>query len=170
MAPRGKTLRRAAGRRNRSAAFVGGVLRPATHKDLDALLAVEAACFGDRRYSPETVAWILGDPSTATVVDDRGGIVGSISVHLGPDAGRILSVAVLPEWRRKGLGRALMAAAERLAREAGVATIRLEVGVRNRGALQFYRTLGYKIEGVLPAYYRDGEDGYAMAKPLDGNA
>ncbi len=146
------------------------MLRRATRRDLDALFAVETVCFGDRRYTRETIAWILDDVRAATIVDDRDGIVGSIMVQVERDASRVISVAVLPDWRRQGIGRSLMTAAEEFARGRGAGTIRLEVGVDNAPAVEFYKTLGYRIDGVLPAYYRDGGDGYAMAKRLEANA
>lgn len=142
------------------------MLRPATPGDLEALMALEAECFGDRQFRRDTVAWILDNPDAATIVEDRGGIVGSIMVQFDRDACRILSVAVRPAWRRRGIGGALMEAAERLARGLGSKAVRLEVGTENRAAIQFYKKLGYKIEGLLYGYYRDGEDGYAMHKAL----
>jgi len=144
------------------------VLRPATRSDLDALMALEAACFGDRQFGRDAMLWILADPNAATIVEDRGGIVGSVMVAFDRDACRVLSVAVLPGWRRRGLGRALMQAAEHLARDRGSVEVRLEVGVENAGAIELYKRLGYTIDGVLSAYYSDGVDAYAMHRRLDG--
>ena len=146
-------------------------MRPATPKDIDGLLMLEAVCFGDRQFGRDFVTWILQSPDAATVVEDRDGIVGSVMVAFDGEETRVLSVAVLPDWRRGGIGRALLQAAERLARGRGCRTIRLEVGVKNAGAIEFYERFGYKIDGVLPAYYGDGEDAYAMHRSLaEGNA
>jgi len=132
---------------------------------------LERACFGDRQFGRDSVLWILDNPDAATVVEDRGGIVGSLMVAFDREACRVLSVAVLPGWRRRGLGRALMRAADELARGRGSPEIRLEVGVMNAGAIEFYKRLGYKIDGVLPAYYSDREDAYTMHRPIsEGNA
>jgi len=129
-------------------------------------MALETTCFGDRKFGRDTVLWILDSPDTATIVEDRGGIVGSVMTAFDGTACRVLSVGVLPAWRRRGLGRALLEAAERLARDRGAVELRLEVGVENAGAIEFYKRLGYKIDGVLPAYYGDGEHAYAMRRPL----
>ncbi len=147
------------------------MLRPATRRDLDGLLALEAACFGDRQFGRDAVVWILDDENAATIVEDRGGIVGSVMAAFDREACRVLSVAVLPGWRRRGIGRALMDAVEQLARGRGFPIVRLEVGVRNDGAIEFYKRLGYKIDGVLHGYYSDGEDAHAMRRAIgEGNA
>ena len=83
---------------------------------------------------------------------------------------RILSVAVHPARRRGGIGRKLMEAAERVARERGATVARLEVSTVNVRAIALYRGLGYRTEGLLPGYYSWGEDAYSMQKKLEPNA
>ena len=142
------------------------VLRPASRRDLRELMTIETVCFGDRQFGRDALEWVLDNPSAVTFVDDRGAIVGSVMVLFEGDECRILSVAVLPEWRRRGIGRGLMEAAERFARERGAMSMRLEVGTRNDVAIEFYRTLDYKIDGLLAGYYPDGEDAHEMRKRL----
>lgn len=52
-------------------------------------------------------------------------------------------LAVAPAARRRGVGRALMAAVRDLARELGLARIELDVRAWNQGAVAFYRALGW---------------------------
>jgi ribosomal-protein-alanine N-acetyltransferase len=63
-----------------------------------------------------------------------------------------------------------MEAAERVSRERGAASARLEVSTVNAAAIALYRGLGYRTEGVLPGYYSWGEDAFAMRKRLDTNS
>jgi len=147
------------------------VLRSADLGDLDALEELETICFQEHRYRPEFLDWILRNPRTATLVwDEEGAIVGSVMVLLENGQSRILSVAVHPACRRGGIGRKLMEAAERVAREHGATVARLEVSTVNAAAIALYRGLGYRTDGVLPGYYSWGEDAYAMHKPLEPNA
>jgi [ribosomal protein S18]-alanine N-acetyltransferase len=77
--------------------------------------------------------------------------------------GHVVSVAVLPEHRKKGIGRALI--------EEGVTGVKLkkadelylEVRCSNNEAIRLYEKLGFLIKQRLKAYYRDGEDAYLMA-------
>jgi len=147
------------------------VLRYADLRDLVALEELEAVSFHEHRYREEFLKWILENPRTATLVwveDD--GVLGSVMILLENGQSRVLSVAVHPSRRRKGIGRKLMEAAERVARERGATVSRLEVGTTNAPAIALYRELGYRSEGLLPGYYSWGEDAYSMRKPLKPNA
>jgi len=79
---------------------------------------------------------------------------------------RVLSVAVAPKARRHGIGTRMMQAAEAVCRERGMSTIRLEVSTKNLVAMEFYRRLGYRTDGVLYGYYSWGEDAYSMHKAI----
>ena len=79
---------------------------------------------------------------------------------------RVLSVGVNPQARRRGIATRMMRAAEAIGRERGVSTIRLEVSTRNFAAIELYRRLGYRTDGVLYGYYSWGEDAYSMGKSV----
>ena len=79
----------------------------------------------------------------------------------------IVSIAVLPSHRRRGLGYILMAYAMNAGvKEYGCRETYLEVRVSNEPAINLYKKLGYEIIRVLAHYYLDGEDAYLMARPL----
>jgi ribosomal-protein-alanine N-acetyltransferase len=81
--------------------------------------------------------------------------------------GRILTLDVLPEARRSGLGSKLMHECERQLRERGCTEIYLETAVDNDAALKLYHKLGYRILRTLPAYYHaHGLDAFLMGKAL----
>lgn len=62
---------------------------------------------------------------------------------VGRDEVYVSDVAVSPPWRRRGVGRALLAQAEQTARAWGKRALALDVSARNTAALQLYRQLGY---------------------------
>jgi len=147
------------------------VLRYADIRDLEALERLEAECFREHRYRAEFLEWILNNPRTATLVwVEAGAIAGSVMILLENGQSRILSVAVHPSRQRNGIGRRLMDAAERIARERGATVARLEVSTQNAPAIALYRELGYRTEGLLPGYYSWGEDAYSMRKSLNPNS
>lgn len=144
------------------------MLRPATPEDLEPVYLIEIACFKERRFRKDHVEWILRNERAVTLVEDsgRGGLVGAIMLLFEGPFCRVLSVATMPEHRRRGLGTEMMEAAEKEARRRGCARIRLEVSTRNYAAIEFYRGLGYKTDGVLYGYYSWGEDAYSMVRPI----
>lgn len=77
--------------------------------------------------------------------------------------GHIVSVAVLPEYRRKGLGRALVEEAKKGVILRKCEELYLEVRCSNTGAVRLYEGLGFVIRQRQGSYYRDGEDAYLMA-------
>jgi ribosomal protein S18 acetylase RimI-like enzyme len=58
-------------------------------------------------------------------------------------------LAVAPEHRRKGLGRAIVARAEVLLRRAGCPKVNLQIRGGNASAIDFYRRLGYQVDDVV---------------------
>ncbi len=143
------------------------VIRGADTHDLDALYVLEELCFAERRFQKEHLLYILKNPRAASLVfEDRGLVIGALMVLDERSVTRVLSVGVHPRFRRQGVGRHLMAAAEDLARRFGAGEIRLEVNVNNAGAIAFYDALGYERVSRLPRYYSWGDDAFAMRKPV----
>ena len=77
--------------------------------------------------------------------------------------GHIVSVAVLPNNRQKGIGRALVEEAMTGVKSKKSDELYLEVRCSNNEAIRLYEKLDFVIKQRLKAYYRDGEDAYLMA-------
>jgi len=145
------------------------LLRLADLGDLRELARIEDECFREGRFQRGHLRWILRNPKAVTLVEDSGpSLSGAVMLLFEARACRVLSVAVRPAGRRKGLGSGLMRAAEGIAYARASTTMRLEVSTRNLAAIELYRRLGYKVDGLLPRYYSWGDDAYSMSKPLDG--
>ena len=81
--------------------------------------------------------------------------------------GHVVSIAVLEQYRNRGIGTALLQASLKAMKEIyGAEEAYLEVRVSNQPAIHLYRKLGFKEVKVLKHYYADGEDAYLMACPL----
>jgi len=65
--------------------------------------------------------------------------------------GHIITIDVLPEARRAGIGSSLLQAAEDRLRQAGAAIVELETAVDNAAAIQFYKRKEYFVEKTVPA-------------------
>ncbi|OGS48388.1 MAG: hypothetical protein A3K68_00515 [Euryarchaeota archaeon RBG_16_68_13] len=145
----------------------GPLLRSATDQDLSSLQRLEDECFGDRRFRNEHLEWILRTERALTLIEDGDGrLRGALMLLFDGKVCRVLSVAVSREARRRRLGTELMLAAEAAARERGCTMIRLEVSTDNVAAIELYRRLEYRVDGVLPGYYSWGADALAMHKEI----
>jgi len=119
-------------------------------------------------------------PETFIVAEKDGEIVGYImcriesglsSISFTPLSlsrkGHIISIAVLPEHRRKGLGRALIEKAlEKMAKFYNAKSCYLEVRVSNEPAISLYKKAGFEVQRTIRGYYADGENAYIMSKKI----
>ncbi len=80
--------------------------------------------------------------------------------------GHVVSIAVMPKARRKGIASALLKTAMTGMCGYKAKQIYLEVRVTNDGAVNLYKKLGLDINRTIPGYYSDGEDAYVMSKKL----
>jgi ribosomal-protein-alanine N-acetyltransferase len=84
-------------------------------------------------------------------------------IWLMVDEAHVTTFAVLPSWRRKGVGGRLMLALIDLAHEVGARELTLEVRLSNIAARTLYGRFGFRPVGVRPRYYSDnGEDALIM--------
>ncbi len=141
--------------------------------DLADIIRIERTSFGPESYSVTTfLAHIFRDRKGLLVaVDDDRHVVGYVLVRtglrwLGVKRGGITSIAVGPANRRRGFGRALMAAALRYLGDNGVDEADLEVNVSNRAAQSLYESFGFVQSRVLPEYYGPAGDGLKMVLDL----
>jgi PhnO protein len=101
-----------------------------------------------------------GDRALVAVEADR--VVGLVVTHATPvlhrarDVGRVTVLVVAPDRQGRGIGRVLLAAAERLFRELGLERVELTSGARRVDAHRFYEREGYAREGVRFARRLDG--------------
>ena len=96
-----------------------------------------------------------GDPRGFWVLeDDAGRQVGHIAVEESVPGVLTIGMAILPEARRQGGGRALLTAAQQHARSAGAHKISLEVWIDNAPAIGLYAAAGFEVEGLRRDHYR----------------
>lgn len=116
-------------------------------------------------------------PETFIVAEVVGEIVGYIMCRIEtglPDfgllgitkRGHIISIAVLPENQRKGIGEALIHEAMVHMRLYKAKDCYLEVRVSNTPAIALYKKLGFEISRTVRGYYADGEDAAIMTRKL----
>ena len=159
-------------------------VRPAQRRDLHQILdlleavaaegrwiGTEAPIDRDARLSHLSDT-IEGDSTAVRYVADAGGVVvGNLGMELRPYNVAELGMFVHRDWRRRGVGSALMEAGIDWARSAGAHKVALQLWPHNHAALALYRKFGFEREGLLRRHYRrrNGElwDAVVMGLVLD---
>ncbi|MGL4789834.1 MAG: ribosomal protein S18-alanine N-acetyltransferase [Anaerotignaceae bacterium] len=141
-------------------------IKPMTMESVDDVVKVEEACF----HIPWTKADFVKEVSEnkmaiyrIAVVD--GKVVGYAGMWHVVTEGHITNVAVHPDYRRQGVGEALIEEFIKVAEELEMIGITLEVKISNMGAQKLYTKFGFKPEGFRKNYYKDtNEDAVIMWK------
>ncbi|MCR2823580.1 ribosomal protein S18-alanine N-acetyltransferase [Lederbergia panacisoli] len=138
--------------------------RIAKEYDIESLVKIEQQSF--------TVPWpkeafyqdiISNRFAVYLIMEYNKEIAGYCGVWLVMDEAHITNIAVLPEFRGRKLGEALLRKMMSLAKEAGTKTMTLEVRVSNTPARSLYKKLGFQEGGIRKNYYTDNyEDAIVM--------
>lgn len=116
-------------------------IRPATAADLDEMGLIQATC-------PEASQWPVDEyllyDALVAIAGER--IAAFLISRTVAGETEVLNVAVHPEFRRRGIASALLAATPG-------EIVFLEVRESNEGAMELYRKLGFTLRGTRPNYY-----------------
>lgn len=131
---------------------------------------MELSSFLTRRNAIALVAEFEEDAALLTLNrhDIHQSIAGFVIAHsIRHKYGRILTLDILSQARRFGLGTKLMLACEERLRSQGCRDVFLETAVDNEAALRLYGKLGYQVLRTLPGYYASHSlDAFQMGKSL----
>ncbi len=142
-------------------------IRPGGRKDIKEVVKIEELCFGAEAYPNYVFNYFVDGRSYLFLVaeyDNR--VVGYMVAEKRGEGGLIVSLAVHPHYRGKGIGSALLRETIKILREEGIKGVSLQVKRGNLDAISLYSAFGFKIIRVLRKYYIDGSDAYLMEKEL----
>ncbi len=154
------------------------VYRNATLDDLIQVMNINRVCLPENYTYSFFHSLLMEYPKAFWVAEYEGKIIGYVMCRIERilskidplrirKAGHIVSVAVLPGYRRMGVGFELMRRTVDSLREIyGCDEAYLEVRISNEPAISLYKKLGFIIVSVQKSYYIDGEDAYVMARRL----
>ena len=157
--------------------------------DFDTLWRIDQACFDPQlAYSRSEMAFYMRRPGSFTLVAEAEGgevrgnrrapagtpgfvipgvnILGFIVAETRRKSGHIITIDVVAEARRAGVGAALLRAAEDQLLRAGARAVVLETPVTNAAAIRFYKQKGYFVEKTVAGYYSNQLDALVMTKEL----
>ena len=143
------------------------IIRKMRSSDVAAIAELEKRCFSDP-WSADSIASELVNPLSywlvAEVDGQVAGYVGSQSVL---DAADMMNIAVSPDYRRRGIAKALVNELTAYLSKNNVIALLLEVRVSNEPAITLYEKMGFQQVGRRPNYYRNPrEDALILRKGL----
>ncbi len=139
-------------------------IRRVNTDDISTISEIEQVSFQDPFPSYFLSQLADANPDTFLVAVLSGKIVGYAVVDKWPDQEHLVSIAVIPESRKKGVGQGLLNV---LIEKMQTGSMRLEVRRSNKAALSLYRRNGFIQTGVAYSYYTDGEDAIQMERVIE---
>jgi [ribosomal protein S18]-alanine N-acetyltransferase len=134
-------------------------IRPMTAADLPAVAELDQLSFSQPWPPAAFEVELANINSRCWVVDVDTRVVAAIVLWRVLDEAHIATIAVHPDFRRRGIGNALLRASMDAAYAEGARIYHLEVRAGNLAAQKMYADFGYEIVGRRPGYYQDnGED------------
>lgn len=130
-------------------------IRPATLADVPAIAGIERACFSDPWTVGGITETIQYETARAFVAVDSDRVAGYVMARISGEEAEILNLAVLPDDRRRGVARQLLAAGLAALTESRVSEVYLEVRQSNDAAHTLYRSFGFRPVGLRSDYYRN---------------
>ncbi len=156
-------------------------LRDFRAEDFETVWNIDQVCFAPGvSYTREELAAYMETPGAFTLVaesTDHGtadgasatarAIVGFLVAHANRyGRGHLVTIDVLPDARRFGVGSRLIGTAEERLRQAKCKFVVLETSVDNQSALAFYKRHQYFLVKTVPRYYANGVDAFVLQKDL----
>ncbi len=154
------------------------MLRKFVPDDLQSVMQINRVCLPENYTDFFFVDLHQRFPETFIVAEEEGKVVGYIMCRIEVGLsnfgfgglirkGHVVSIAVMPQSRRKGIAQALIKRALEGMEYYKAKQCFLEVRVTNELGVSLYKKLGFEITRTINGYYSDGEDAYVMTKRLN---
>lgn len=146
-------------------------LRRFREEDLEQVIYINRTCLPENYSAYFFLELYVNYPETFIVAEVDNKVVGYVMCRIETGfsgfslikKGHIISIAVLPNYRRMGIGEALLRSAlKAMIENYDVKECYLEVRISNTPAINLYKKLGFEIDRIIRGYYADGENAYLM--------
>lgn len=140
------------------------IIRDMEVEDIEQVLSIEESSFATPWSYDSFYNELTDNPYAFYLVTELDGqVIGHCGLWVVHDNASITNIAVLPEYRGKKLGKAMLQKAMTLAKEKEAESISLEVRVSNFVAKHLYEGMGFEPGGIRKGYYTDNnEDALVM--------
>ncbi|MFT4185831.1 MAG: ribosomal protein S18-alanine N-acetyltransferase [Micrococcaceae bacterium] len=135
-------------------------IRKCEARDLKALYNLEQQIFPEDAWSQELFEAEFKQKYTKYYIAETNEIVGYAGIAMGPDFSDIMTLSVLPKYRKQGIAKALLT---KLLAQTETRTL-LEVREDNQAAIKLYQQFGFNIIDVRKRYYPDQKNAMVMMR------
>jgi ribosomal-protein-alanine N-acetyltransferase len=148
--------------------FSPAQLRAYRPPDFETLYRIDQICFpkGISYGRFELKVYLRSEHTHCVIAETSGEIAGFILTELIVDEAHIITLDVLEDYRRQGIGSLLLSAAEEKMTSRGGKRIVLETATTNKAAIALWKKHGYRQFGTIEGYYGWGLDAFRMGKDL----
>jgi ribosomal-protein-alanine N-acetyltransferase len=142
-------------------------IKTATESDLPNIVLIENSSF-DQPYPFDLLKKLLQEYGDSFLVaEESGKLVGYCSASMKGGSAHLISIGVLMEYRRRGVGGSLLKHLIRILRKGSVDELWLEVKSENKEAVGLYEKFGFERMNTVEDYYSDGSAALRMRLGLD---
>lgn len=128
-------------------------LRRCNAEDFSAVYEIEKKSFDDPLKEETVKKGLRGKNSFYYALCENESLVAFLCYERVLEEAQIISVAVHPDWRKKGLGKKLFEEVIECSQKDGVELFTLEVRSDNTAARALYEAVGFEVVGVRKNYY-----------------
>lgn len=130
-----------------------------TQKEIDEMLEIEKQCFAGEAWNRSDFD-ISNQSGLITLgIYEADKFIGYGMIYLAGDEADLCTIGVLPQYRKKGYGGAIMTALIETAKKRNVKKITLEVSKGNDDAIKMYKSFGFTVVGERKNYYTNSNFG-----------
>lgn len=139
---------------------------PLKKSDAQGIENIEKACFA-HPWSQKAIEASFDNNTVFLGALCNNEIVGYCGIQTVCDEGYVTNIAVLDNYRKNGIGKALVDGLVCIAKEQALSFLTLEVRVSNKNAISLYKKSGFENMGTRKNFYRDPkEDAYIMTRQM----
>lgn len=143
-------------------------IRSLNFNDLDAVTLIEKTCFSLPWSKESFVNELVNQLAYYQCATIDGNVVGYMGMWKICDEGHVTNVAVLPEYRKKGIASLLISKMIDVCKCSEINSMTLEVRESNYDAIRVYEKFGFKSLGIRPNYYqKPNENAIIMWKSIN---
>ena len=135
-------------------------IKPMTQADIDNVIAIEAASYGEHHWSEESFFNELSNELARyyCAFNDNGNLMGYAGTWQILEVAHLTNIAVSPDFRRRKVAESMLAVVIDECRKNGIKYITLEVRVSNTPAINLYEKYGFKSLGTRKGYYQNNNE------------